>query len=334
MPRRASSDLDAIALARLLREQHGVVSWTQLVAIGASRTDLRRMLSRGELVVIHPRVYVDHSGTPTRRQLEWAAVLACAPAALHRESALDAHGMTRDRSSTPRQDRPVHVLVDRDRRIQPPEGVRIERVSDRESWVQPHRRPPRARFDYALLKAAGDRTEVDAIALLSDAVHQGLTTAERLVEVVDRLPRLPRRALLREVLDDVRTGTRSVLEQRYLRDVERAHGLPEGERQFRQDAASGAVHRDVRYGCQRTLVELDGAFGHRDAVDRWADLQRDLDAAVDDHVTLRPGWAQVLDACRLAEVVASVLQRRGWAGAPRPCRHACPLGDSGVGGPT
>ncbi|QSR29994.1 hypothetical protein CFI00_05605 [Nocardioides sp. S5] len=54
------------------------------------------MLSRGELVVIHPRVYVDHSGTPTRRQLEWAAVLACAPAALHRESALDAHGMTRD----------------------------------------------------------------------------------------------------------------------------------------------------------------------------------------------------------------------------------------------
>ncbi|QSR29993.1 hypothetical protein CFI00_05600 [Nocardioides sp. S5] len=61
-------------------------------------------------------------------------------------------------------------------------------MSDRESWVQPHRRPPPARFDYALLKAAGDRTEADAIALLSDAVQQGLTTAERLVEVLDDCP--------------------------------------------------------------------------------------------------------------------------------------------------
>ena len=95
--------------------------------------------------------------------------------------------------------------------------------------------------------------------------------------------------MLRDVLADVEAGTRSVLEQRYLRDVERAHGLPEGERQLRQQTASGAVLRDIRYGDQRTLVELDGAFGHRDAVDRWTDLQRDLDAAVDGQVTLRPG---------------------------------------------
>lgn len=186
----------------------------------------------------------------------------------------------------------------------------------------------------ALLKAAGHRGEADAIALLSDAVHQGLTTAARLLEVIGKLPRLPRRALLSEVLADVEAGTRSVLEQRYLRDVERAHGLPEGERQLRQDTVSGIVQRDIRYADQRTLVELDGAFGHRDAVDKWADLQRDLDAVVGDHLTLRPGWAQVLEPCRLAGLVSTVLRHRGWTGRPRACHEDCGVNDSGALGPT
>jgi hypothetical protein len=127
------------------------------------------------------------------------------------------------------------------------------------------------------------------------------------VQTIADLPRLRQRALLIEVLTDVAAGTRSVLERRYLRDVERAHGLPAGQRQLRQRTASGLVCRDVRYGDQRTLVELDGAFGHRDTSDRWADLQRDLDASLSDHVTLRPGWAQVLGPCRLAGIVGQVL---------------------------
>lgn len=328
MPKRAPSDLDTSALQRLLRQQDGVVAWRQLVDLGATRTDVRRLLARGELVTVHPRVYVNHSGRPTRNQRQWAAVLACAPAALHRESALDAHGMTRDRTSPASQDQPIHLLVDRQRRIVPPAGVTLERVADRATWVQAHRRPPRAHFDYALLKTAGDRPEAGAIALLSDAVHQGLTTASRLLEVIEKLPRLPRRAMVREVLADVEAGTRSVLEQRYLRDVERAHALPEGERQLREATTSGTVQRDIRYA-HRTLVELDGAFGHRDALDRWGDLQRDLDAVLDDHLTLRAGWAQVLEPCRLAEVVAAVLGRRGWTGRAHPCGEDCPI-DSGA----
>src|SRR5687768_12356795 len=129
--------------------------------------------------------------------------------------------------------------------------------------------------------------------------------------------------MLGEVLADVEAGTRSVLEQRYLRDVERTHGLPEGARQLREDTASGTDHRAIRYRAERPLVELDGAFGHRDAVDRWSDLQRDLDAAVEDHLTLRPGWPQVLEPCRLAEVVATVLRRRGWTGRPHACGERC-----------
>lgn len=333
MPARTTSSLDHVALRRLLREQDGVVARHQLASIGASRNDVRRMLARRELVEVHRRVYVSHTGRPSRRQLEWAAVLACAPAALHRESALDAHGMSRDRGPEDRGSRPIHLVVGRERRIRPPDGVVLERVADPARWVQDHRRPPRAAFDFALLKAASARDEAGAVALLSDAVHQGLTTADRLVETIAALPRLRQRALLAEVLTDVAAGTRSVLERRYLRDVERAHGLPAGQRQLRERTASGVVCRDVRYRDQRTLVELDGAFGHRDATDRWADLQRDLDASLSDHVTLRPGWAQVLEPCRLAMIVGQVLRQRGWPRAVRPGRPGCPV-DSGAYGRT
>jgi uncharacterized protein (DUF885 family) len=196
MPKRAESSLDRLGLVRLLREQDGVVSRGQLADLGASRADVRRLLARRELVVVHPGVYVDHGGTTGRT---------------------------------------IHLVVDRDRRISPPEGVTVERVAD--------------------------------------------------------------------------------------------HDL-------RQDTASGVVHRDVRHRPERVLVELDGAFGHRDSVDRWADLQRDLDAALDDHVTLRPGWAQVLEPCRLVSLVGDVLRRRGWSGRPHFCGPECTVADSGVPGPT
>lgn len=89
--------------------------------------------------------------------------------------------------------------------------------------------------------------------------------------------------------------------------------------------------RDVAYPRQQTLVELDGAFGHRDALDRWADLQRDLEAAMADQLTLRPGWAQVLEPCRLATLVATVLRARGWEGTGRSCGPGCGLDGPGPG---
>jgi len=145
--------------------------------------------------------------------------------------------------------------------------------------------------------------------------------------------RLPGRRQLRPILADVAHGTRSVLEHRYLVDVERAHGLPTGERQLREDTLAGVVHRDVRYAEQDVLVELDGAFGHTDAQDRWQDLERDLTAVIAGSVTLRPGWLQVLQPCRLARIVALVLRARGWTGRPIPCGPDC-LVDVGDPSPT
>ncbi len=186
--------------------------------------------------------------------------------------------------------------------------------------------PPRLRPDHAaLLTASSARAEDRAVGILCDVVREGVTTRARLAAALETHPRLPRRRLLRQVLDDVGEGVESPLEQRYLRDAERAHGLPCGDRQVREvvELLAGVpvrfVRRDVRYRDHAALVELDGRLGHTAAADRWSDLDRDLEAATRGDVTLRAGWRQVLEPCRLALVVGRVLRARGWSGAPRPC---------------
>lgn len=96
---------------------------------------------------------------------------------------------------------------------------------------------------------------------------------------------------------------------------------------MREQSGEKRVRRDVKYAAERTLVELDGQFGHRDAEDRWADLDRDIAAAVSASVTVRLGWAQVLLPCRVAVSLATILRSRGWSGRPVACGPGCLLGD-------
>ena len=315
--------VDRLGLARLLREQEGVVTRRQLHDLGAEPHDVRRMLRRKELVPVHRGVFVDHTGHATRRQREWAAVLALAPAALHRETALEAAGLTRD--WRPAGETLIHVMVDADRTPTELPGVKVERVRDAAAWVAPGRRPPRATVEFAALKVAASRSGAAAIAVLADVCRQGLTTPPRLRSTLDLLIRLPRRAMLLELLDDVASGVHSVLEHRYLVDVERRHGLPTGARQVRVDTETGIVFRDVRYAEQRMLVELDGRFGHSDAEDQWDDLDRDLTAALAGALTVRLGWGQVLKPCRVAAAVEVILRARGWEGSPVRCSPSCPV---------
>lgn len=251
------------------------------------------------------------------------------PAAAHRQTALDLHGVRRDRR--PRgPDDPVWVMIDAARRSPAPvPGVRVERVRGASSWLTSHRWPPRVTVELALLKVASQRDLAGAVAVLADACQQGRTDVTKLLHALERLGTLKGRAALVDVLQDVAEGARSVLEHRYLRDVERAHGLPAGRRQVRDARQGRAVVRDVTYEAEGLVVELDGRFGHRDSEDRWADLDRDLDAAVHALVTIRLGWSQVLSPCRVVGALAAILGARGWAGTPRRCRPGCPVGGRG-----
>jgi hypothetical protein len=304
-------------IAVLLARQDGVICRSQVLECEGTDSDIARALRRREWACLFPGVYVNHTGLPTWHQRAWAAVLYHYPAALAGPSALRATGLDAGTESAP-----IELVVAWPRRVVDPPGVVTRQLVDYEGAVQANLSPPRVRVEQAALQVASRaRTEDAAVAALGSVVQQRRTTAQRLLEALDAQPRLKHRRLLRAVLLDVASGTNSALERRYLRDVERAHGLPVGRRQPRAASGGRSAYRDVRYERQATLVELDGKLGHDGTEDRWDDLDRDVAAAVDGDLTVRAGWRQVLYPCRLATAVAAILQARGWEDGARPCQR-------------
>ena len=298
-----------------LSRQERVISRAQVIASEGTDNDIDRLVRRREWACVFRGVYVDHTRPLTWRQRAWAAVLYHQPAALAGASALRAAGL--DIGS---EGAPIELVVARPRRVVDPPGVVTGQVGDYEGVVQAHLGPPRVRVEPAALQAASrTRTEDAAVAVLGNVVQKRRTTAQRLLTALDAQPRLKQRRLLAEVLADVAAGTNSALERRYLRDVEQAHGLPEGRRQARAVSGGRTAYRDVHYDREAMLVELDGRIGHDAAEDRWDDLDRDVDAAVDGSLTVRAGWRQVLSACRLATAVGVILRARGWEGHLQLC---------------
>jgi len=297
-------------IARLLRDQDGVITRAQALAAGMSKTAAARAIRRREWVAVHPGVYVDHTGPLTWHQRAWAAALRCWPAAL------DDHRATEDR------DGPIQLVVARDRHIQQPPGVRLRRVSGFVEKVQWNLSPPRMRIEESVIdRAVSASDELSAIAVLADACGARRTTAHRLLDALDRRPRVGRRAFLEGVLRDVESGTCSVLEHGYLDRVERPHHLPVGGRQSERVTHGGRILQDVEYREQGLTVELDGRLYHSSVADRDRDLERDLEHAADsDGRTVRLGYGQVFrQGCRTASQVARILRRLGWTGEMTRC---------------
>ena len=163
------------------------------------------------------------------------------------------------------------------------------------------------------------------MAVLADVCQTHRTKPERLLACLRDTPKVAQRSLLELVLLDVASGAYSALERRFLVKVERAHGLPTGARQRRVTIGRRPYYRDVTYVGLHTHVELDGRMGHDAAVDRWADLERDIVGARSGDLTVRVGWLQALEAHRLAGALGDLLMARGWSGRPRRCGAKCAL---------
>ena len=83
--------------------------------------------------------------------------------------------------------------------------------------------------------------------------------------------------------------------------------------------------RDIDYGEYGVVVELDGRRGHA-GVGALRDAARDNAALLAGRVTLRYGWWDVkCNPCGSALQVATVLQARGWTGAPTSCGPTCAI---------
>ena len=314
-------------LAQLLADQDGVVARRQVLASGHDDAFVERMVRRREWVRLLPGIYLDHTGRPTWRQRCWAAVLHYWPAALSHESAL---GPPKPQPRIPGVDPDdlldtIHVSIEHPRSAQRVPGVRLHRVRGLRDRVDWRARPPRVRYEEALIDVAtACSDQVEALGLIADACQRRRTTPARVRNVLAGRGKVTHRAWLLRALDDVGDGALSVLESGYLRGVERAHGLPRGRRQQHDRTSAGSVFRDVLYAGQRLLVELDGRVGHELFADRAGDQSRDLVAATADLMTLRLGWRLVQkETCTTAARVAEVLARRGWTGTPRACCGTC-----------
>lgn len=301
-----------------------MVSRRQLLGVGMTPNAVRVWLEHRLLARHLPGVYLGHTGVPTWQQRAWGAVLYAEPAVLFGTSAL------RAASGPGRRDHDdsglVHVLVSATRTVQEQPGLRVHRTRRLDDVAQWNSSPPRARLEEAVLDvAAGARDDFAAFAVMATAIGSRQTTAHRLRSALAGRSRIARRTFLSVALDDLVAGACSVIERAYLRDVERAHGLPTADRQV-VGSSRGRVYRDVVYRRFRVYVELDGRADHTRSHDRDRDLDRDLDAVATGgaRTTVRLGWGQTIGRpCRTALRVGRVLQAHGWEGEPTRCPR-CP----------
>jgi very-short-patch-repair endonuclease len=260
---------------QLLVAQDRVLSRRQAVRAGLSEQAWEWRLESGPWQSLLPGVAVAHSGTPSARQRAWAAVLYAGPgAALSGDAALAEQGMRFDAVPV------IHVAVPAERQVRDQRfaqrsaeadsgRVVVHRVSRLEAWRHPARSPSALHVPAAVLHAAGwassDRAAEWRVAA---AVQQRLTTAARLSELLQDMPRLRRRALVRAVLADVEQGAHAHSELDFLRLLRRT-GLPGPDRLQRPCRSNGKRYVDAWWERQRVGVELDGAH-HRD-VRTWAE---------------------------------------------------------------
>ena len=308
----------------LLDFQSRVVGQRQAVRYGMSRAAVKRRITSGKWQRLHRGTYATFSGVPPRQATLWAALLrAGSGAVLSHETAAEVHELI---------DKPaakIHITVpishDPARRG-PIRGVIIHRSRRVASEPLPPWQLPRTPIADTVLDLIESATTTDdAFAWLTRAIGRDLVTTGMLTAALAARKRMRRRPWLVAVLADAADGVMSPLELRYVRDVERAHGLPPARRQVRRDLAGGVRYLDNFYEAFRLCVELDGRLTHPPE-QKWRDADRDSDNLFRDDVqTIRLGLRHVTSGrCRQAARLAALFIRRGWDGEGlRPCGPDC-----------
>lgn len=304
---------------RLLRLQRGIIASWQADRAGLSRTRISNLVRYGRWQRLHLGVYATFTGQPSREAVLWAAVLRAGPQAiLSHQTAAEVSGLL------DRPDRLLHVTVPEPQRLRPIAGIVIHRSSRVLEARHPGLLPPRTLAEETVIDLAQTATSFDdVVALLARACQRRLTTPFLLTETLRMRAKTRWRAEIELALRDVADGVNSVLEFRYLRDVERAHMLPTANRQASAQQQGRLIYRDARYGRYGVVVELDGKASHPDE-QRWQDKHRDNAAAANGFITLRYSWADVTErSCETAAEIAATLARRGWPGPLKRCGPAC-----------
>jgi hypothetical protein len=308
----------------LVRLQEGVFSRKQAQEAGLTTDMIDSRLRSGSWRVVCRGVYTDSASDVGRDAMLWAAVLSAGRnAMLSHESAAERLAFV----SKPATD--IHVTVPSDRTVEGAPGVRIHRSRRALQKELADCYPPCTSVEETVLDLVdGSQTFDDMCGWVTRALDRKRTSAAELLDAMDKRQRLRWRSVLGDMIRATVTGDHSVLEHRYQRDVERAHGLPEPDRQVpftKPDGTQG--YRDRTYAPYRVVVELDGRLYHP-TEDAWDDKERDNAAIEAGQEPLRYGWKHVTQhPCVTAVQVSRVLSANGWQEQPHPCSADCAVRD-------
>ena len=299
-------------ILRLLADQGQTIARSQAIDMGLDRETVRNRLRYGEWQQLKKGVYAAFTGVPKREAEIWAALLRAGPGAtLSHWTAAERHGLV-DKPSPA-----IHVTVPAEchpARWAKIPGIVIHRSRGLEQARHPAMTPPCTRIEHTvldLIEAAGSFDE--AYDWICRAVGRRRTTAERIRATMDVRPKMRWRRDIEFALGDAGEGVLSLLELRYVRGVERPHGLPTAKRQARVRQETGNRYLDNFYEGYLACVELDGTAAHP-ASEQWRDKRRDRrNLAADKIVTMRFGYSDLRTEqaqCRTAGEVARVLSDR------------------------
>jgi very-short-patch-repair endonuclease len=283
-------------MAELAARQRGVVTRTQLRAIGLSADAVDKRLKSKRLHPLYRGVYVvGHSG-PVEGAPELGAVLACGSGAVvsHRSAAV-LWGL----HPAPPPD--VEVTVG-GRRCDSKRGIRVHRVAAldprdlRKLGGIPITAPARTLLDLAGTVSARELEQA-----LAEAHARGLVRRGEMVALLARYPRRPGIAALRSLIapDASPALTRSEAEERLLAMI-RAAELPAPEVNVR----IGRHEVDFLWSDQRLVVEVDGFRFHSSRTAFERDRARDAELASLGFLVIRVTWRQIVD--RPSAVVARI----------------------------
>ena len=274
-------------LAELADKQLGVLSFGQMRELGWSRHRIESEIRLDRWTQVAPRVVVLQNAPLTRWQALWVGVLHAAPhGVLTHATACTEAGL---RFVT--DDALVHVLTAKSDDVSPLPGFRFhETRRPFQEWRQPGIGPPRLRIEQAaLLTAERDDHVRRGIGLLAASVQQGLTTADRLLEVSAGIRKLRHGAVLRAALGDIAGGAQSFAEIDVGR-LGREAGLRAPDRQsVRLDKQGRRRYLDCEWFLpdgRVVVLEIDGSF-HMRTEHWWRDMRRERGVVISGRAVLR-----------------------------------------------
>jgi very-short-patch-repair endonuclease len=257
-------------IARLAARQHGVVSSTQLVAVGVTTSGIRRRVQAGRLHRVYRGVYaVGHPGLSQEGRWMAATLAYGESAVLSHRSAAELWQLLPARSAA------IHVTLPGDGGRARRHGIHLHRSSALPPSLTTRR------TGIPVTKPARTLEDLRRVAPIDD-VRRAVRQAEFLgLDLGDRAAGEPEL-------------TRSGLERRLL-SLCRRHRLPRPE----VNVSVGPYEVDFLWRGNRLIVETDGYGSHGGRSAFEDDRARDLELKLLGYEVVRFTYRQVVDQPRL-----------------------------------